>query len=146
MEAMATDESDLTLGQAQLHALSGLAEHWPEESLRLAEGKTLPCGFGSVFTVDVAGGGAVSERNGRLFPTLVLVVKTSAQVVATSRPYTPAQFAQVFETLLARCRANGRTWCLTMTVHLNGRLDNIAEDAHRAGLEQLKAGRMQDSI
>lgn len=145
-DAMATEESELTLTQAESLALSGLAEHWPDDALGLAEGKTLISECGWVFTVDIAGRGAVSERNGRLFPTLVLVVKTSGQVVASSRPYSPQEFAQVCERLLARSHANARAWCLTMSVHLggdlrDGRRHSIAEDAQRAGLEQIRAGR-----
>ena len=143
---MATEESELTLSQAESLALSGLAEHWPDDALGLAEGKTMIAECGWVFTVDIAGRGTVSERNGRSFPTLVLVVKTSGQVVASSRPYSPQQFAQVCERLLARSRVNARAWCLTMSVHLRGDLpggrhDSVAEDAQRAGLEQIKAGR-----
>jgi hypothetical protein len=141
---MTIDESDLTLDQAQSHALSALAEQWPELSLRLAEGKTLTREFGWVFTVEVAGVRAARGPSRRWLPTLVLVAKASAQVVSTSRPWTPAQFAQQFESLFASSRANARAWCLTMTAHVDGEPDNIAERARRAGLEQLKAGRMPD--
>ena len=138
--------SDLTLAQGQSHALTGLAAHWPEASLRLAVDKTLECEFGWVFTVDVADA-AVSDRSGRLFPTLVLVAKTSGQVVATAMPYTAASFAKVYARLLARSRANARAWCLTMTAHHGAgprhRFDNLAEDARRAGLVELKAGRIE---
>jgi hypothetical protein len=146
MGAMAMDESNLTLSQAESLASSCLAEHWPEAAFRLAERKTITSGCGWVFTVDIPGPGTRvrPEGNGRLLPTLVFVVKTSAQVVATSSPYSPSQFAKVCERLLARSRANGRAWCLTMGAHLGDGLRpaNIAEDARRAGLEQLKAGTM----
>ena len=137
---MAIDDSELTVSQAEMLARSGLAEHWPEESLGFVQGKTIVSGCGWVFTVDTAGRGAASARNGRLFPTLVLVVRTSAQVVATSRPYAPDQFARVCERLLARSLANGSTWCRTMDAHLHDQGDSVGQDARDAGLEQLQAG------
>ena len=48
--------ADLTLSGARSHALSGLAEHWPQESLGLVEEKTFECEVGWVFTVDTSGG------------------------------------------------------------------------------------------
>ena len=114
-------------------------------SFRLADGKTLSCTFGWVFTVDMDGD-AVSEQNGPSPPQLVLVDSVSGQVVATSRPYTPETFGRVFEVLLARSRANGRNWCLTMSAHVGDRVEDIAEDARRAGLYLLKAGRKLGSI
>lgn len=136
---MTAADADLTLAQAQLHAFAGLAERWPDQPFRLVGALTLTCEFGWVFTVDVAAG-ATSERSGQLWPMLVLVEKTSGQVVATSRPYTPARLAQIFGRLLTSSRMNGRAWCLTMSAHLDGPAENIAEDAQRAGV-QLKAGR-----
>jgi hypothetical protein len=146
---MNSERSDLTLVQAQERALAGLAERWPSVPLRISEDETVTCGFGWVFTLDVTVVGKVSDRiSGRPLPTLVLVDKRSAQVIATSKPSTAAQLEGVFERLLARSRLNGTHWCLTMTSHLEhleygGR---IVETAHREGLEDITPGSAQGSV
>jgi hypothetical protein len=149
MGAMNTEQSDLTLVQAQERALAGLAERWPSVPLRISQDKTVTCGFGWVFTLDVTVVGKVSERISGRLPTLVLVDKRSAQVIATTKPSTAAQLEDVFERLLARSRVNGTHWCLTMINHLEhleygGR--RIVQTARREGLEDITPGSTEGSI
>lgn len=142
---MNTDESDLTYTEAQSLALTALRERWTEVVFRLPDGEALGCAFGWVFTVD-AETRAVREGTSPSVPTLVLVDKVSGQIAATSRRYTSERFGHMFERLLARSRANGQAWCVTLTAHLGAPITDIAGAARRDGLYQLKAGRDRGSI
>jgi hypothetical protein len=124
-----TDEPRLTLDQARDRVLAAAAARWPAVSFRLWERATLVRKFGWVFTLVLFDGTADSA-----FPRLALVDKTSGQVIATHRSYTPEQFAAVFERLQARSHGN---WCLTMHAHLEGVRFDITAEARAAGLEQL---------
>jgi hypothetical protein len=150
MEAMNREQSELTLGQAQERVLAGLADRWPSAPLRISEDKTVTCGFGWVFTLNVPFVGRASDRiSGHPLPTLVLVDKRSTQVIATSKPFTAAQFEAVFERLLASSRLNGTHWCLTMTSHLEDfeyRGGRIIETARREGLVDITPGNQKGSI
>ncbi|MFN7984154.1 MAG: hypothetical protein U0Q11_20090 [Vicinamibacterales bacterium] len=141
---MNSEQNVLTLSEGQDRIVAALAERRPGVTFRIREEATLAREFGWVFTLDVAAVDTVSAPgNTSAPPLLALVHKLSAQAVCTSRPYTPEQFAKVFEKLLARRRERAAHWCLTMDAQAGHDVarssERIAAAARNAGLEELAA-------
>jgi hypothetical protein len=127
-------EYALTKEEAHVLALECLTTRWPGIQWRLRE--VLERAFGWVFSTEATTEDTRMEQCRRVPPGLVLVNKRSGQVVATSRPHTPARFAKEYEVLLWRSQALARNWCSTPEVRRPG----IAEQARRSGLEDISRG------
>jgi hypothetical protein len=144
MSAMDPEGPGLTVDQVRDRVLTALAARRPSVRFRLPEHATLVREFGWVFALEPINETTAFSTE-KVIPRLALVHKTTGQAVATSRSYTPEQFATVFERLLARSYANARNWCLTLDGQFAGKRIDIADDARAVGLEEL-AGALDPSV
>ena len=134
---MDNTECLLTQEEARELALTALTTRWPSASCRIRADEVLVRAFGWVFNIEAVNTEPnAPEVSQSAPPHLVLVHKTSRQVIATSTAYTPLKFATVYERLLAGSARKAGNWCLTHG-HLTDGLRSIAEDARRAGLQDI---------
>lgn len=128
-------DDELTLEQARTRALAAIDERWPELSCRISETHAVKLGW--LFVLEHRSVPPVRRGTDvRKLPSLVLVDRKTARVLATSRRYTAPRFARVLERLL-----DGSGWCLTMDAGLGYRRAPAAERARRAGIDDITPAR-----
>lgn len=102
----------LTREEAQQLVLTRLKDRQGARDLSIVEDRTIERAFGWLFFL---AGCSATERTEIVSHRLIIVNKYVEQVIESSIDYTPERFIEIYETLLAKSRASGGDWCLTVS-------------------------------
>jgi hypothetical protein len=130
----------LTREEAQQLLLKRLKDRQDAGDQFVDDHRTVERPFGWLFFVGVSGfsptrqGETVSHR-------LIIVNKHVEQVIESSIDYTPQQFIEIYETLLAKSQVQAQNWCLSMSFPFpwkrSGR-ECLSSKAKEMGLYEIK--------
>jgi hypothetical protein len=130
----------LTREKAQQLVLTRLKARQDARDLFIVENRTIERPFGWLFFVAVRCSSATAPHEPDSY-RLIIVNKHVEQVIESSIDYTPERFIEIYETLLAKSRASGENWCLTMSFPLpwrGFRRGRLAKKAKELGLHELR--------
>jgi hypothetical protein len=130
----------LTREEAQQLVLTRLKAGKDSRDLFIVDARTVERPFGWLFFVAVPGSSAAAQAES-ISHRLILVNKHVEQVIESSIAYTPERFIEVYETLMAKSRANGEDWCLTVSFPLlwkSFRRGRLAKKAKEMGLYEIR--------
>ena len=129
----------LTREEAHQSLLKRLEAQEDRLNESIEEHRTIERSFGWLFFVALAASNTAQRR--ALSHRLIIVNKYSNQVIESSIEYTPEQFIDIYENLLAKSQAQGENWCLTMSLPFpwkRSRRQRVATKAKEMGLYELK--------
>ena len=130
----------LTREEAQQLLLKRLKDRQDAGDQFIEEYRTVERPFGWLFFVAVSGSSTKAQAK-TLSHRLIIVNKHVEQVIESSISYTPERFIEIYETLLAKSQAQGKSWCLTMSLPFpwkhSGR-ERLVSKAKEMGLYEIK--------
>ena len=124
----------LTRTEAKELILSRLKVRHGAQDVSIADDQTSEHEFGWLFYLTLS-------ESSTAEPRLFIVNKHVAQVIGTSIPYTPEQFVEVYESLLAMSRRSNVNWCLNFPGPVlwgNFLRRRLAKKAKAMGLYQIR--------
>ena len=130
----------LTREEAQQLVLTRLKDRKDARELFIVENRTIERLFGWLFFVTAAGSSTTAHAES-VSHRRIIVIKHVEQVIESSIDYTPERFIEIYETLLAKSRASGEDWCLTMSFPLpwrGFRGGRLAKKAKEMGLHEIR--------
>jgi hypothetical protein len=130
----------LTREEAQQLVLTRLKDRKDARDFFIVEDGTIERPFGWLFFVAVPGSSATAQAE-PVSHRLIIVNKYVEQAIESSIDYTPQQFIEIYETLLAKSQAGGKDWCLTMSLPIPWRgfgRRRLAKKAREMGLYEIR--------
>ena len=130
----------LTREEAELLVLTRLKDRQDVRELVIVEARTVERPFGWLFLVAVPGSSTTTQAE-TVSHRLIIVNKHVEQVIGSSLDYSPQQFIEIYETLLAKNRASGGDWCLAASFPLPWKAfgrRRLAKKAKEMGLYEIR--------
>jgi len=130
----------LTREEAQQLLLERLNDRQDGRKQFVEEHRTVERPFGWLFVVALSGSSTTVQAESLSY-RLIIVNKHVKQVIESSIEYTPQRLIEIYETLLAKSRAQEQNWCLTMSLPFpwkrSGR-ERLASKAKKMGFYEIK--------
>ena len=130
----------LTREEAQQLILARLKDRQESQHVHIVEELTIERAFGWLFFLATPARGVPGQTE-TVSRRLIIVNKYVEQVVGSSLEYSPEQFIEIYEKLLAKSQASGGDWCLTASFPLPWKgfvRRRLAKKAKEMGLHEIR--------